>query len=60
MRTDRLEQHDLFAPDHPELSGLMAGLDRWLEITDQRSKLDPNGNADTRKEEELRALGYLE
>jgi arylsulfatase len=58
--TDPLEQHDLFDPAHPELGPLKTALDGWLEMTGRRLSLRQSLAADKAKEEELRALGYIE
>jgi arylsulfatase A-like enzyme len=60
VRNDPLEQHDLYDPSHPELGGLKSALDGWLEQTSKRTRLHESILADREKEEELRALGYLE
>jgi arylsulfatase len=60
LREDPLEQHDLFDPAHPELGRLKTALDGWLEMTGRRLSLRRSLAADKAKEEELRALGYLE
>ncbi|HSO24988.1 MAG TPA: sulfatase-like hydrolase/transferase, partial [Chondromyces sp.] len=57
---DPLEQHDLFAPDHPALAPLTAALDRWLSATGQALRFEDAFAAARAKEEELRALGYLQ
>jgi len=60
LRNDPLEQHDLFDPSHLELGPLRSALDGWLEQTGKRMRLRESIMADRAKEEELRALGYLE
>ena len=60
VRIDPLEQHDLYDPSHPGLGPLSAALDGWLEQTSTRMRLRDSIAADRAKEEELRALGYLE
>jgi len=60
LRSDPLEQHDLFSPDHPEVPGLSEALNRWLADTGQLARFDEDMAAARIKEEELRALGYLE
>jgi arylsulfatase len=60
LKQDPLEQDDLFDPAHPELGPLKTALDEWLEMTDRRLSLRLSLAADRAKEEELRALGYLE
>jgi len=57
---DPLEQSDLFDPAHPEFGPLKSALDGWLEQTSKRMHLRDSIAADRAKEEELRALGYLE
>jgi len=60
IRNDPLEQHDLYDPAHPAFGPLRHALSGWLEQTSQRQLLDESTAADSAKEEELRALGYLE
>ena len=60
IREDPLEQRDLYDPSHPELGGLKSALDGWLGQTGKRTRLQESLIADRAKEEELRALGYLE
>ena len=60
IRKDPLEQHDLFDPSHLELEPLRSALDGWLAQTGKRMRLRESIMADRAKEEELRALGYLE
>ena len=60
IRNDPLEQYDLFDPSYPELGPLKSALDGWLEQTSKRIRLHESIVADRAKEEELRALGYLE
>jgi arylsulfatase len=57
---DPLEQQDLYDPAHPEFAPLRNALFGWLDETSQRGRLDESTAADRAKEEELRALGYLE
>jgi arylsulfatase A-like enzyme len=60
VRTDPLEQIDLYTDDHPEASRLGTALNQWLENIGQRFRLD-RALADAKtKEDELRALGYIE
>ena len=56
----RLEQHDLFTPGHPAVGALATALNRWMEATGQLAGFDEDLAAAKAKEEELRALGYLE
>jgi arylsulfatase len=60
IMNDPLEQHDLFDSSHPEFTPLLNALDEWLGSTGQRLRLDKAIAAAQAKEEELRALGYLE
>jgi arylsulfatase A-like enzyme len=60
IRTDPLEQSDLYDPSHPELGPLKSALDGWLEQTSKGVRLHESAMAERAKEEELRALGYLE
>ena len=60
IRNDRLEQNDLYDPSHPELGPLTSALDGWLEQTGRQMRLHDSVKADRAKEEELRALGYLQ
>jgi arylsulfatase A-like enzyme len=60
IRNDPLEQRDLFNPSHPELGPLKNSLDRWLEDTGQWMRIKESAIAAKAKEDELRALGYLE
>lgn len=60
LRSDPLEQHDLFDPSHPEFSPLSAALEDWLEKSSGDGRLLESLAAARAKEEELRALGYLE
>jgi arylsulfatase len=59
LRSDPLEQHDLYSVDHPEVNRLSDALNRWLHDTDQWDRFDEALAAGRAKEEELRALGYL-
>ena len=60
LLSDPLEQHDLFRADHPEAKRLSDALNQWLTDTGQLTRLDEELAAAKKKEEELRALGYLE
>jgi len=60
IRADPLEQHDLFTPNHPEGDRLGTILNGWLKDTGQWVRFDEALAAGKAKEEELRALGYLE
>jgi arylsulfatase A-like enzyme len=60
IRDDPLEQGDLYDPSHPELGPLKSALDGWLGQTSKGMRLRESTLADKAKEEELRALGYLE
>jgi len=60
VRSDPLEQRDLYRSDHPEANLLGTALNQWLENIGQRVRFD-EALADAKvKEEELRALGYIE
>jgi len=60
LRSDPGEQLDLFRPDHPEAIRLSDALNGWLTDTGQLMRFDEELAAARAKEEELRALGYLE
>jgi arylsulfatase A-like enzyme len=60
LRSDPLEQYDLYSPDHPEVPRLSEALNQWLTDTGQLARFDEDMAAARIKEEELRALGYLE
>ena len=60
LRSDPLEQHDLFTSSHPQVGRLSAALNAWLKDTGQLVSFDEALAASKAKEEELRALGYLE
>ena len=60
LRSDPGEQLDLFRPDHPEAIRLSNALNGWLTDTGQLMRFDEELAAARAKEEELRALGYLE
>ena len=60
LRIDPLEQDDLYDPSNLELGSLKTALDGWLEMTSRRLSLRQSLAADKAKEEELRALGYIE
>ena len=60
IRNDRLEQNDLYDPSHPEFGPLKSALDGWLEQTGRQMRLHDSVMADRAKEDELRALGYLQ
>jgi arylsulfatase len=57
---DPLEQHDRFRAGHPEVDRLGAALNAWLKQTGQWVGFDKALAASKAKEEELRALGYLQ
>ena len=59
LRSDPLEQNDLYSVDHPEVNRLSDALNQWLQDTDQWDRFDEALAAGKAKEEELRALGYL-
>jgi arylsulfatase A-like enzyme len=60
LTSDPGEQFDLFRPDHPEALRLSEALNGWLTDTGQLLRFDEELAAARAKEEELRALGYLE
>jgi arylsulfatase len=60
LRADPLEQRDLFTRNHPEGERLGAVLNGWLKETGQWVRFDEALAASKAKEEELRALGYLQ
>jgi arylsulfatase A-like enzyme len=60
VTNDPLEQRDLFDPSHPAVTPLSGALNDWLEANRQRFRIDESVKAFRDKEEELRALGYLE
>jgi arylsulfatase A-like enzyme len=60
LHNDPLEQYDLFAGGRPEVERLSAALNSWLQDTGQWLRFDEALAAAKVKEEELRALGYLE
>ena len=60
VRSDPLEQHDLFDLTHPEFGLLNDARNRWFEETGRLGRLDEAAAAAQAKEDELRALGYLE
>jgi len=60
VRADPLEQRDLFTRNHPEGERLGAVLNGWLKETGQWVRFDEALAASKAKEEELRALGYLQ
>ncbi len=57
---DPLEQHDRFRPGHPAVDRLGGALNAWLKETGQWVRFDEALAASKAKEEELRALGYLQ
>lgn len=60
LHADPLEQNDLFTASHPEGDRLGAVLNGWLKDTGQWVRFDEALAASKAKEEELRALGYLQ
>ena len=60
LRSDPGEQLDLFRSNHPEAIRLQDALNVWLTDTGQLMRFDEELAAARAKEEELRALGYLE
>ena len=59
LRTDPLEQHNLFTGSNPDVERLGVALNLWLDETGQWLNFDAALAAGKAKEEELRALGYL-
>jgi len=59
LRTDPLEQRDLYSSNHNELNRLSEELNLWLDVTGQSLSFDEAVAANMAKVEELRALGYL-
>ena len=57
---DPLEQTDIYSPGNPAAKALAEALNRWMEATGQWVRFDEELEAAKAKEEELRALGYLE
>lgn len=57
---DPLEQNDMYDPDHPAAVNLSAALDSWLRETGQLLRLEEALASAQAKEDELRALGYLQ
>jgi arylsulfatase A-like enzyme len=60
VRNDPLEQNDLYDPSHPEFDPLSKTLEGWLGKSGKDGRLLESLAATRAKEEELRALGYLE
>jgi arylsulfatase A-like enzyme len=60
LPSDPLAQRDLFSGSHPEVERLSSALNLWLEETGQMLNFDAALAASKAKEEELRALGYLQ
>ena len=60
LRTDPGELNDLYAPDHPRAVQLRSTIDAWLQTTGQDFTFAEDVAAAKAKEEELRALGYLQ
>ena len=60
IAVDPLEQHDLYAPDHPAVAPLTKALNDWLAANGQALKFDEALAAARAKEEELRSLGFLQ
>lgn len=60
LRSDPLAKKDLFSGSHPEVERLSDALNLWLEETGQMLNFDAALAASKAKEEELRALGYLQ
>ena len=60
LTSDPLAQRDLFSGSHPEVERLSNALNLWLKETGQWLNFDAALAASKAKEEELRALGYLQ
>jgi arylsulfatase A-like enzyme len=60
VAADPLEQRDIYAPGFPAAQALGEALNRWMVATGQWMRFDEELAAAKAKEEELRALGYLE
>jgi arylsulfatase A-like enzyme len=60
VAADPLEQNDIYTPGNPVAQALTAALNRWMAATGQLVRFDEELAAAKAKEEELRALGYLE
>ena len=60
LREDPGEEHDIYSPDHPQASRLRSAIDTWLAATGQDFTFAEDVAAAKAKEEELRALGYLQ
>jgi arylsulfatase A-like enzyme len=60
LLADPLEQQDLFAGARSDVERLSSALNSWLQDTGQWLRFDEALAAAKVKEEELRALGYLE
>lgn len=60
IRIDPLEQNDLYDPLHPEHRPLRDALDSWFAGTGRLGRLDESLAAAKAKEEQLRALGYIQ
>jgi arylsulfatase A-like enzyme len=60
VAADPLEQHDLFMPGHPAVGSLTTAVSQWLEAMGRPAGFLEKLAAAKAKEEELRALGYLE
>ena len=60
LHSDPLEQQDLFTGSHPQVDRLSDALNAWLEDTGQSVNFDEALAVSKAKEEELRALGYIQ
>ena len=60
VTADPLEQDNIFRMSHPEAVTLRAALNDWLDRVGELANFDDALAAAMAKEEELRALGYLE
>ena len=57
---DPLEQHDLSRPGNPAIGAIATALNRWMAATGQFVRFDEDLAAAQAREDQLRALGYLE
>ena len=60
LEQDPGEQHDAYRPESPQAALLEQGLEEWLKMTLEGTDLGDALAAARAKEDELRALGYLE
>jgi arylsulfatase A-like enzyme len=60
VAADPLEQNDLYSPENPAVGPVAAALNSWMAATGQLLRFDEELAAAKAREDELRALGYLE